>query len=506
MSEKARWPHQVRALEQTIARIEAGAKRICVTSPTGGGKTLCMIDLIRWSQSKGMKTALYTNRRLLLDQTNHVLANHGINAGIRASGHPKAYLRDVQLCMAQTEASQVYEMESRELHDAKLVIVDEAHVNKGGVMQTITRDHISAGAVLVGFTATPLDIGHFYDELVQAGCTSELRACGALLPCMTYGPDEPDLKNIKRQASGEYSEGAIRKVIMTHHIFGRVYDSWKKLNPDARPALLFAPGVKESVWFTQQFASKGVRCAHIDGSDVWIDGERYDNSPDAREQILREHERGEIKVISNRFVLREGIDVPWVYHGIFATVFGGLASYLQSGGRLLRNHPSMDHVILQDHGGNWWRHGSLNADRQWELGDTNYLVTEMREDRLRDRKEPEPIVCPKCARIRSSGKVCPGCGHQHSKSMRMVVQHDGTLKPTEARCVKPRRVQTKPDTMTLWKKMYHRAYKAGMTFRQAEGLFAVENWYWPPRTLPLMPKRHQDWWSPIRDVPKEQLT
>ena len=501
----AAWPHQTFALAETTAALEAGETRVCVTSPTGGGKSRMMVDIIDWAQARHMRVALYTNRRMLLDQTRGVLERNGIFPGVRASGHETALLRDVQLCMTQTEGSQVLVKDARTLHDARIVLVDEAHLQTGGRMEEIAKRHVDAGATIVGYTATPLDLGSMYERLIQAGTTSELRECGALLPCVTYGPDEPDTRHIKRQATGEFSEGEIRKVIMTQHIFGRVYECWKRLNPDALPALLFAPGVKESVWFAQEFAKQGVRAAHIDGDDIWLDGELHRSEPDMRAEVMRQHRDGEIAVVCNRFVLREGIDAPWVYHGIFATVFGGLASYLQSGGRLLRNYPGMPQVILQDHGGNWHRHGSLNEDRVWALGDTNYVTTELREERMREKKDAEPIVCPKCSAVRRAGRTCLKCGFEHEKSVRMVVQKDGELKAQEGDIYKARRVRKEADTEELWKRMYYRMKKAEMTFRQAEGLFFYENHYWVPRDLPLMPTEPLDWFRKVCDVPKERL-
>ena len=37
-----------------------------------------------------------------------------------------------------------------------------------------------------------------YDELITMATNSELRDCGMLLPCETYGPDEIDIKALKQ--------------------------------------------------------------------------------------------------------------------------------------------------------------------------------------------------------------------------------------------------------------------------------------------------------------------
>ncbi len=40
-----KWPHQLRAVSETLNAINSGAKRIVLCSPTGGGKTRIALDL-----------------------------------------------------------------------------------------------------------------------------------------------------------------------------------------------------------------------------------------------------------------------------------------------------------------------------------------------------------------------------------------------------------------------------------------------------------------------------
>lgn len=501
-----RWPHQIRAFDETTSLIDAGEQAVCVTSPTGGGKSLIISDLVFDALEKRKKVSIYTDRKLLLEQFTTVLEKNRIDFGIRASGYNPALLRDVQLSSIMTEKSRVLDSEKWDLHKATLVVVDEAHKQKADVACKLFDMHKEHGAAIVGFTATPLDIGHVYSKLVVAGVNSELRACGAHVPCTTYGPDEPDTRKLKRTKTGEYKEGEVRKAIMTPTIFGRVYDNWRKLNPEAKPTILFAPGVKESIWFAEQFEEKGIRAAHIDGDDIYLDGQSVPSTPEGRQQIIEGTRDGSIQVVCNRFVMREGIDMPWLAHCIFATVFGSLTSYLQAGGRLLRAYPGLEQVILQDHGGNWHRHGSLNSDREWDLGLSAYVAAQVREDRLREHKDPQPICCPKCHGIRLKGPVCPHCGHEHSKNSRMVVQLDGRMKMMEGDVVRPRTIREFDNTQELWRQMVYRMKRCGRTFAQAEGLFFYENHYWPPRTLGLMPTNDTDWYRHVQDVPMNTLT
>lgn len=496
------WSHQRRTLDDLQPKLEPG-NTICVTAPTGSGKTQMMVELLRL----GVRTVLYTNRKMLLEQTARKLLEEEIQFGIRAAGYPPQLRLPIQLSSIQTEDSRTIKNGKWPLHDADLILIDEAHVNKESTASELIRQHLEKQATVVGFTATPLGIGHIYRELVVAAGTRELQEQGVLVRAIQYGPDEPDLRNIKRTKTGEYKQADIVKAVMTYSIFGRVLDHWHRLNPEQLPTILFAPGVKESIWFAEELSKSGVNAAHIDGNDVWLDGKYYESDNAARDHLKAGSESGDIKIVCNRFVMREGIDWPHLYHGIFATIFGSLTSFLQSGGRLLRSFPGKEHCIIQDHGGNWHRHGSLNSDRDWALDRTDYMVTEAREERLRSRKEPEPICCPKCFALRLSGPNCPQCGHESHARSRIVIQRDGSLKEMRGDIYKPRREYKKPGAAEKWKSYYFRCKKAGMTFNAARGLFAKENnWLWPPKGLPWMPTDELDWFREIGQVPRDRLT
>lgn len=513
------WPHQAHGIDKVIEAVNAGDQRLCLTSPTGGGKSRIMTELILWALDTSRTVTVYTNRKMLLDQLARTLASAGIYHGLRASSFKPDHTCKVQLASIHTELSRVYRLKTWEKATPDLVLVDEAHVQSSAGPELVLGDHVKAGGAIVGVTATPIDLGHLYDRLIVAGVNSELRACGALVPCHTYGPDEPDAKRLedaggKMKTGEDFTEEQVRKAIMTPTIFGRVYEWWKKLNPDQRPAILFAPGVKESMWFCEQFAKQGVACAHIDGEHIAFgetDGDgnpvTYESTRDMRSEVMAKSKSGEIKIVSNRFVLREGVDAPWLYHGIFATCFGSLTSFLQAGGRLLRAHESMDHVILQDHGGNWHRHGSLNADRVWDMSESSYVIAAVRAQEMREKKQPEPIVCPKCFAVRLQGKACPKCGHAQTHRSRQVVQLDGSLKEMTGDVYAPRKTAMKSNTEKMWEEVYHRAKskKWDASFAQAEALFFYENHYWPPRNLPLMPTRTNDWYRKVNRVPKDKL-
>ena len=152
------WPHQITGIESVQDAHAEGLKKIVMTSPCGGGKTVIMSELIEWAGMERMPVALYTSRKLLCAQTARVLEDRGIQFGMRASGHEPALLRDVQIAMTPTELVAVYKKEKRTLHRAALVLIDEIHMQGGAAMERIIADHVEVGALVVAFTATPLDL------------------------------------------------------------------------------------------------------------------------------------------------------------------------------------------------------------------------------------------------------------------------------------------------------------------------------------------------------------
>lgn len=503
------WSHQADGVMNVIHSINRGQRRIVLTSPTGGGKTRMMAELIRWAVNRGMRVILYTNRKLLLKQLARELSRFGIAHGIRASGHEPDPSAVVQVSSIQTEWSRVYQARSWPFFRADLVLIDEVHLQKGGTAVRIMNDHEETNGGMVGITATPLDLGGLYTEMVQAGTNSELRACGALVPALIYGPDEPDLRHVGRQKTGEFMKDGVVKAIMTPSIFGRVADNWRRLNEGQGMTLGFAPGVAESIGLAEHLTRDfGITCGHIDGSGVWWGGKTY-HADEARDDLIAAFNAGDVQILWNRFVLREGIDLPQVRHLVFATAFGSLQSFLQSGGRGLRAATGKVRCMVQDHGGNWHRHGSLNADRHWRLGMTADGEAKEREVKLKAKAngETEPIVCPQCSCVRGGGAQCPKCGYRHTASVRTVIQADGTLKKMTGDVYREDRVEQKPESEKHWTAVYWRCRKAKQpkTFNQAFGFFIHTHHYRPPRNLPLMPIDEADWPRKIIDVPFDKL-
>lgn len=507
------WLPQRRGVEQTIECLKDG-KNVCLYAPCGGGKTEQAIELTRWALDWGLPSvSFYTNRRLLVEQTAKRFEAAGLRYGLRAAGYDDYYDPDapVQICSTQTVFAREYKRSHWDRHSSGLVIVDENHLQKRAMIRAILKGHREHHALTVGMTATPIGVSELADALVISGTLQEYRDCKAVVPAITKSIEQPDLRKVKRTQTGEYLLDGRHRRVYTQSIVGNVFDRWQRYNPEARPTLLYAPGVAESRWFTDQFMSRGIAWAHVDAAEAVVDGRRARLTRPLWEEIQERYVNGDIKGISSRFKTREGLDLPSTYHIILATPIGSVCSYLQAVGRGLRWSPQTpSHVLITDHGGCYWQHGSPNIDRPWE---TWWQISEREASsshiyRIREEKEREPIRCPKCEGERLGGSKCPHCGFEHTLSRRVVVMFNGRMVIRDGALIRPRKEDNRPGCEKLWTGTYwgwkKKIQAGGMkpkTFRQLYGYIHYRHGYWLPRTLPFMPKKREDWQRGIHEVP-----
>lgn len=506
------WKHQFNAIAEGVATGCRKSRAINITASTGAGKSLVVTALLNLCLHYETPVTVYTNRRLLTRQLCSGLERDGLEFGVRAASMRHRYdpSKLVQVSSIMTEIKRVVETKSWELHKSGLVLVDESHLLASGASLRILQQHLSQGAILVGFTATPLGISHLYPFNYIAAKNSDLFACGALVKAKTYMPHQMDLSKVSRQKTGEYAIGDIRKSVWSQQIVGFVYKDWRRLNPDARQTICFAPGVPESLYLAQRFKQKGVKALHIDAKNIWVDGEMYteDEQGTVRAQVLKDWDSGEFPIVFNRFVMREGLDFPNIYHGIFATPMG-LKSWIQAVGRVLRrSEATKDGVIITDHANNYAQHGSPNTDWPWEdwYEKDEAQIADARKKKMQSNPDLEPIICSECNMSRLSGNKCPGCGYEGTSRTRVVIEQSGQLRKVDEPFFPAPKPRTEKDFFqSKWDQVYWRCRKSGRTFKQALVLFNKEHGLYPPKNLANMPISDIDWDRKIEAVPHMNL-
>jgi len=478
-----------------------------VQSSTGSGKTIMQAALLL----DPIRQLMLYHRRVILDQTARVLENFGIPYGFRCAGLAPNPSAPIQLGMIQTEVARSFRTNRQPLHDAQRVMVDEGHAIKGDTAITVANAYNRRGASVIYFTATPVDMGDNADECHVSTTVPALIDDGYLVPPKVFAIEQPNpklLAKLRRDSKGEYLASDVAKLVRPDRIKGRVLQHYVRLNPNGSPFILFAHSVATSLYWAQYFTGQGIPTAHICGKNVWVDGRMYKSDTQKRQEVFDRIRSGDLLGLTNRFVLREGLDLPCVSHAILTSPVGSRMSFVQMCGRVLRPSPNKHYAIIQDHSGTVNSHPALDADVAWDWWRPAGVSERVWIDKLRNDKEPEPITCPKCNFQRYAGDTCPECGYRFATHARYVQEADGTLRLVRGKLYRPRYIVRQPNSQSDWERAYWGAYKNSphRTFEQVYTYYAVtHDWKWLPRDLRYMPKNEYLWYMPVGEVALKDL-
>lgn len=453
-------PDQIKMVNDALQAKRDGFTRTCMHAPTGFGKSLVQFMLADKFLRQGKQVAILSPRIALVDSAVSWAEDSQIPFSVRHESY-KDQVNDsagLHICSMQTELKSRSDIRKSDL-DVDVLIIDEAHLNvsEGSETCSMLAEHSINGADIFGFTATPLNISHFYEKLQVGPTPTQLFKSKVLVPCRYYDGGDPSLEHIgiQRRADGEFNKKELRKFGYTQMIHGSVWDNYKKQNPDCRPWFVFANGVEESVFFCDMFNKNGVPAVHFDGQQVYMGNGKVYRDKKLRFEILAEMKEGTspYKVVCSRFVLREGVDLPNLFGMSLACPMGQLNTYIQTCGRGARSFPGKSFYKVIDHGGNRFRFGSPNADidwdQFWELKPRE--IESMFRERCIHNKADAGHACRKCGRVY---KVLPDngeceCGNNLRNLLecpRCATQH--RVMPVDCCCIKCgqslRRVRKKP--------------------------------------------------------------
>lgn len=442
--------YQVECIEQIRMAIRVGKRRILLTVPTGGGKTLTAASMIISALGKGKRSLFVAHRKELIDQTVAAFSRLGITSVgvIRSSDRRRDSSQPIQVASVQTLAR-------RQQQDFDLVFVDEAHrSNAATYTEHVFERH--AKAVIIGLSATPCradgrPLGTHFDELIVGAKYSELIAGGHISAPLVYStPVLPDLSTV-RTSSGDYNREDLEDAMNRGALIGDLFAQWSK-HPRQR-TVVFAVGVAHSLAIVDRFRAEGVRAEHLDGT----------TNEAERSAILARLESGETELVSNVGVLCEGWDLPSCKRLILARPTKSLGLYMQMGGRIFRPWNGETPIVL-DHGGNVDRHGLPHEDREWSLT----------KKQKKGSGAPPVKACPACfAFISAAAKNCPHCGHLFVSTSAQPEDEEPIIVDLALRTLDGDDAKLKFFRAT-YKKARERGYKLGYVIHEYRDRFGVD--------------------------------
>ena len=399
-------PYQQHTEQEARSALAGGLKRICLYLPTGGGKTLTAISIIKKAVAKGRKVVFLANRKQLVGQTSKVLYRYGIAHGILQAENTRSLDADVLIASIDT-------VHVRGLpDDVGLLIIDECHGVAGSEKYRkllATYNNVS----VVGLTATPFAAGMgkhheaiggpLFEHLVVGSTIKDLIDRDYLVDCDIYAPSEPDLAKVRSSKGSDglldYNQDDLEKATDKPDLIGDILTHWCRLAA-GKQTVVFASSIPHSKHIVETFQAVGVSAKHLD----------YHHDDDERKEILDRFARGETMVLSNVALLSEGWDCPACEVMILARPTRSLIRYIQMVGRVLRSSPETGKkmALLLDHSGSTARLGHPCDDLPLELDDGRPKAAG--KERA-ERRESLPKPCPSCKFMRPAGvHECPKCG------------------------------------------------------------------------------------------------
>ncbi|MCP4078292.1 MAG: DEAD/DEAH box helicase, partial [Gammaproteobacteria bacterium] len=396
-------PHQVTAIEGIRNSYKAGHKRPVLQAVPGFGKTLCAVDMIKQAIDKGKRVCFIVDRIILIEQTSREFDKFGLDHGIIQGQNPRTNDLPLQIASTQTLAARVKNSNvyNSVLKDNQFpfdwLIVDECHTQSRALNKLmLTNSQIP----VLGLSGSPWakGMGQVYDDLILAESTQNLIDKGFLSDFVAYGSPLLDLKGVKTVA-GDYNQKEIAQRASKAKIVGDVVKTWLQRGEN-RQTMCFAINVAHSKAIIDEFRANGVTAAHIDAHTTYDD----------RIRILKAHNDGELKILSNVGITTKGFDSPQTTCLILARPTKSMMLYIQMINRVLRVSSCGKDAIILDHGRNIERLG-LPTDQMQEYlcdGDPD-LAEKKKKEKEREKAAPKP--CPKCYHLHTEF-ICPACGYK----------------------------------------------------------------------------------------------
>jgi DNA repair protein RadD len=416
-------PYQVAAVEEVCAKIDQAP---LLVAPTGAGKTVMVAAILRRLDCSALVVA---HRREIIHQAARSFRDAGCVVGLIMAGERPVPDAPVQVASVQTLAR-------RDLPDADVLVIDEAHHATAAGYQRLT----AAYARRVGATATPFRLdgkglgAAGFGSIVVAAWTDDLCRDGFLHEPVVYAAAKPDLSGVKVVA-GDFAHGQLSARMNQAGLVGNVIENWKR-RAEGRRTVCFAVGVEHAQALAARWTVAGVAAEVVTG----------ETPRDERDATLARLAAGETTVVVNCMVLTEGWDLPALECAVIARPTASLNLHLQTIGRVMRAAAGKDGAIVLDHAGNWHRHGSV----------TKRLVYSL-ESPVREEAGTTPTkLCPSCARVvKRSANPCPGCGYVFSTERDMnPAESDAVLERVTAPAV----LASFDERARAWRQCWAKAY------------------------------------------------
>ena len=296
------------------------------------------------------------------------------------------------------------------------VQIDEAHHAASRSWSAWFKKSQDAGAIIVGWTATPERLsgeplskkgGGLFDELMMGDPLLSLVERGILCPVRIICPPshvkhEENLDESKAEKERREKKDAIK-------LIGDMIPSYEKYLGDAKMTLGFGVSISHCEMMAEEFNKAGIASQAVHGKMPSTD----------RKYIIESFKAGEIRHLLSCDLIGEGVDFPAVDGIQDARPTGSRTIFFQHIGRGMRMKAGKKETIILDHAGNTLdnSHGHPYVPVKWNFHGKVKKGGDEKATNLEELEEEEKIdksifcINPNCHTVNPPNTThCISCG------------------------------------------------------------------------------------------------
>jgi len=388
------YPHQIELINNIKKSLLNGHKSILAVAPCGSGKSCVSASIALSANKKNNRVLTLVHRKELIEQLRNTYIEQGVDHSIC----------DFSLIQSAKKIQ----------YNPSVILIDECH--NASSISYINVFNRFPDAVKIGFTATPIrlgkkQLGDIFTDIVIGPSTKWLMENEFLVPkikCFqNIGEDFSNVNVIR----GEYDQRQLG-IIMEHEKVYKQSVELYKTHIDNTKCIIYCVSVeaanRTAEWFNMSgYAAASVSC--------------YTPSKE-RAFIFDKFRSGELQILSNAYLVGEGIDVPDCQSVLDIAKTNSYARYKQKAMRCGRAAPGKEIAYYIDAVGNITQHSMPYDDPVWTL-----------EPSKNSRSSDALVkVCPKCESVcYAVCKICIECGYEWTIAEKRVADISNVVEVDE---------------------------------------------------------------------------
>lgn len=378
--------YQIEMIGQVHAAWNGGMRGVMCQMPTGTGKTVVAVSVIRETLSPKEKFSdqvaenkavlVVAHRKEILDQTKETLKKCGFGKELKEG---RIVVESIQKLAASERKMENGKWEIGTPLCPSLVVIDEAHHATARTYRMLWE--MWPEARFLGLTATPCRLKKegftdLFDKLVCSWPVKRFISEGWLADYeyITVKADSDMRSRInglkKRGVDGDYQVKEMGGLLDNRACIEQLYRSCEQF-AKGRQGIVYAINREHASHIAAYYEAKlkmdngqlemgnGEQC----GTVAVIDS---GTPKKERAQIMEDYKAGKVRILVNCEIYTEGYDAPFVEFIQMARPTLSLSKYLQQVGRGLRPNKDGVKTVILDNVGMYYMFGLPSANRKWD--------------------------------------------------------------------------------------------------------------------------------------------